>query len=94
MNRKPYLEFSHGKWYAVRLLPTGDGKSRRAYTPLGVEGKGARRAAERAMRELQAREAVARANGQRGGESIFCAEYAEEFLATAAIDVRPSTFRS
>jgi integrase/recombinase XerD len=89
-----YLEYSRGRWYAVRETKDAEGKKLRRYTNLDIRGKDARRQAERAMREIEAREAAARALGRVTGDGTFVAEYAERYLASAELDVRPATYRS
>lgn len=93
MKRNVHIECSRGRWYAVRYIVVGE-KVRKRYERLDVEPGAARRTAERAFRAVVLRDEAARAAGLPAGQDSAVADYAEEFLAAARIDVRPATYRS
>jgi integrase len=96
MNRKLYLECIKNRWYAVEhfeRFENGEIKIARRRHTLGIVGKDKRKAAEKALRSLEVEIAMLHRD-ELVTEEVSVLEYAERFLAGAALDVRPSTLRS
>lgn len=89
MNRRLYLEFSRGYWFAVRHTEEwtdGERKIRKRRTSLGIKGKEKRRQAERAIAVMEREAEVERPRGD-----ATTADVLARFLDSARASSRPVT---
>lgn len=97
MKRSLVLELMRDTWYATEFferIENGEPRLRKKRHNLGVKGKDKQRSAEKAMRVLEVQLLQMEQNSARAGDETTVQSFAETWLASARIDVRPNTFRS
>lgn len=96
MNRKIYLTYSHGSWYAREQYPEYDDEGRQRirerWRSLGVKGRNRRAAAEKALESFKRQRARLPADPVLRDMNV--AQYLAQYLRSAALSVRPKTMES